>query len=51
VIQDEPDDFYILREDFNRGMDALADTGLVFDILIYERHLPQTIEFVRRHPQ
>jgi L-fuconolactonase len=51
VIQDEPDNFYILHEDFNRGIAALADTGLVFDILIYERHLPQTIEFVSRHPQ
>jgi L-fuconolactonase len=51
VIQDEPDNFYILREDFNQGIAALADTGLVFDILVYERHLPQTIEFVSRHPQ
>jgi L-fuconolactonase len=51
VIQDEPDDLYILREDFNRGIDALLGTDLVFDILVYERHLPQTIEFVRRHPQ
>jgi L-fuconolactonase len=51
VIQDEPDDLYILREDFNRGIDALLGTDLVFDILVYERHLPQTIEFVRRHPR
>jgi L-fuconolactonase len=50
VIQGEPDENYILREDFNAGIRALAGSGLVYDILIYERHLPQTIEFVDRHP-
>jgi L-fucono-1,5-lactonase len=50
VLQDEPDDNYILRDDFNRGIRALRDVGLVYDILIYERHLPQTLTFVDRHP-
>ena len=50
VIQAEPDENYILREDFNRGIAALSSTGLVFDVLILERHLPQAIEFVDRHP-
>ncbi|HEX7158363.1 MAG TPA: amidohydrolase family protein, partial [Edaphobacter sp.] len=50
VIQAEADENYILREDFNAGMRALEGSGLVYDILIYERHLPQTIEFVDRHP-
>ncbi|HEY2039758.1 MAG TPA: amidohydrolase family protein [Edaphobacter sp.] len=50
VVQGEPDENYILREDFNRGIRALEKTGLVYDILIFERHLPQTIEFVDRHP-
>jgi L-fuconolactonase len=50
VIQDEPDDFYLLREDFNRGIAQLKDFGLRYDILIFERHLPQAIEFVDRHP-
>jgi len=50
VLQDEPDDFYILREDFNRGVSQLEDVGLRYDILIFERHLPQTIKFVDRHP-
>lgn len=49
-IQDEPDDAYILREDFNAGVDLLRGTGLVYDILIYERHLPNAIKFVDRHP-
>src|ERR1035438_2006772 len=50
VIQDEPDDDFILRPDFNRGIAALANTGLVYDILIFERHLSAAIQFVDRHP-
>ena len=51
VVQDEPDDDFILGDAFNAGVDALAKHGLVFDILIYERQLPQTVQFVDRHPQ
>ena len=51
VIQDEPDDRYILSPEFNRGIAQLLDTGLVYDILIHARHLPHTTEFVQRHPQ
>ena len=51
VLHDEPDDFYMLREDFNRGVAHLKDFNFRYDILIFERHLPQTIEFVDRHPQ
>jgi L-fuconolactonase len=51
VIQSEKDENYILREDFNAGIRALAGSGLVYEILIYERHLPQTIQFVDRHPK
>jgi L-fuconolactonase len=50
VVHDEPDDFYILREDFNRGVALLKQFNLGYDILIFERHLPQTIQFVDQHP-
>jgi L-fuconolactonase len=50
VVQGEPDDQFLLRDDFNRGIDALCDFWLTYDILIHERHLPQAIEFVDRHP-
>ncbi len=50
VLQGEADERYMLRGDFNAGIDALEPLGLVYDILIFERHLPQTIEFVDRHP-
>lgn len=51
VIQDEPDERYILGNAFNRGISALEGTGLVYDILIFERHLRHAIAFVDRHPR
>jgi L-fuconolactonase len=51
VVQDEPDDRFILGADFNRGVSVLKDFGLVYDILIFERQLVPSIEFVDRHPQ
>jgi L-fuconolactonase len=51
VIQGERDENYILREDFNSGIRSMLGSGLVYDILIVERHLPQTIEFVDEHPE
>jgi L-fuconolactonase len=50
VIQSEPDDQFILRADFNEGIKTLTPSGLSYDILIYEKHLPATIKFVDRHP-
>lgn len=50
VIQAEPDPDFILGDAFNAGIDLLEPTGLVYDILIFERHLPQAIRFVDRHP-
>ena len=50
IIQAEPDPNFILGESFNAGIDLLENTGLVYDILIFERHLPQAIQFVDRHP-
>lgn len=51
VVQGEPDPEFILKEDFNRGISALKGTGLVYDILIFEQQLPNTIRFVDRHPE
>jgi L-fuconolactonase len=50
VLQDEPDDLFMLRDDFNSGVARLKGFGLVYDILIFERQLPQAIEFLDRHP-
>jgi len=50
VIQGEPDPEFILRKDFNRGVSLLKKYSLVYDILIVERQLPNTIRFVDQHP-
>lgn len=50
VIQGESDNDYILRKDFNEGIKVLREFGLAYDILILEKHLPQTIKFVDMHP-
>lgn len=50
VLHDEADDFYMMREDFNQGVALLKRLNLCYDILIFEHHLLQTIEFVSRHP-
>ena len=50
VVQGEPDPNYILRDDFNHGISALRQFGFVYDILILERQLPQSIKFVDKHP-
>lgn len=50
VVQDEPDDRFILGSDFNRGVAQLAGRGLVYDVLIFARQLPASIEFVDLHP-
>ncbi len=50
VIQDEPDDNFILGTEFNRGINKLKDYDLVYEILIFQKHLPQTIKFVDQHP-
>lgn len=51
IVQDEIDDQFLLRREFNCGIARLRDYSLVYDILIYSRHLPAAIAFVDRHPK
>jgi len=50
VLQGLDDDAYCLREDFNRGVAALHEFGLVYDMLVFPRHLGPVLAFVDRHP-
>ena len=50
VVQDEADDRFIMGDAFNRGVALLKDRGLVYDVLIFAKQLPASIEFVDRHP-
>lgn len=51
VLQDEPDDEFMLRPDFQRGVSRLAQYGLRYDLLILPRHLANAIELVSRFPE
>lgn len=50
VVQDEPDDAFLLGSEFNRGVSQLQQFGLVYDILIFVRQLANSIRFVDQHP-
>ncbi len=50
VVQDEADDRFLLGADFVRGLRALPQFGLTYDILIYPQQLPASIELVRMLP-
>ena len=51
VVQSEPDERFLMREDFLRGIAALEEFDLAYDILIYTQHLAVTAEFVERFPR
>ena len=48
IVQDEPDDRFMLRPAFCRGLSLLESHGLTYDILIYPKHLPAAAELVAR---
>jgi len=50
VVQDEPDEKFLDREDFNAGIRLLRSFKLVYDLLVFGKQLPMTIRFVDRHP-
>jgi len=49
-VHDEPDPEWLLREDVQRGIAAVGEAGLVYDILVRTRELPAAVETVKRHP-
>lgn len=50
IVQSEPQDDFLLREDFCRGIGLLRDYGYTYDILIYPRHMRYAEAFVKRFP-
>jgi L-fuconolactonase len=48
-VHDEDDSAWLLRDDVQRGIAALGDAGLPFDLLVRTRELPAAIETVRRN--
>lgn len=50
IVQSEPDDRFMLRDDFLRGIALLGEFNLAYDILIFPRHLPIGYELAARFP-
>ena len=48
-VHDEPDPQWLLREDVQRGIAAVGEAGLVYDLLVRTRELPAARETVKRH--
>lgn len=51
VVHDEPDDTFMLRPDFMRGIAALAEYGLAYDLLLFPRHLSVAARLVDAFPE
>jgi L-fuconolactonase len=51
IVQSEPDDHFLMQPEFLRGIAALEEFGLAYDILIYTKHLPVAAEFVEQFPR
>ncbi len=49
-VHDEPDAGWLLRGDVQRGLAALGEAELVYDLLVRPRELPAAVETARRHP-
>ncbi len=46
VVHDEPDDRFMLRPEFRRGIGRLGEVELTYDLLIFPRHLPVALDLV-----
>lgn len=51
VAQAEPDDSFLARDDFVRGVRELQGSRFTYDILIYARQLPAALQLVSRLPE
>ena len=50
IVQSEPDDDFLLRADFQRGVSLLDRFGMTYDLLIVPRQLPAACAFADRNP-
>lgn len=50
IVQAEPDDRFMLREDFLRGIASIARFDFTYDILVYPHQLTAAIELAARFP-
>jgi L-fucono-1,5-lactonase len=50
-VHDEPDSGWLLREDVRRGLRAVENAGLAYDLLVRTRELPAAYQVVREFPE
>jgi L-fuconolactonase len=50
VVQDEPDDDFVLRADFRKGISRLHEFHLTYDLLLHPRHLKPAAQLVAEFP-
>jgi L-fuconolactonase len=51
VVQDEPDERFLLRPDFLRGLGLLTQFNLTYDLLVFPKQLAAAIEIARQLPE
>jgi L-fuconolactonase len=51
IAQAEPDDRFLAREQFVKGIAQLRAFGFTYDVLIYPRQLPAAVDLVTRLPE
>jgi L-fuconolactonase len=51
IAQSEPDDRFLVRGDFLRGVAQLAAFSFAYDILIYPKQLRAALELVEKYPE
>jgi L-fuconolactonase len=51
VVHDEPDDEFMLRPEFRRGVSQLREFDLTYDLLLFPKHLTAAVKLVREFPE
>jgi L-fuconolactonase len=50
IVQAETDDYFLLRDDFCRGISLLEKYQFTYDLLIYPTQMPAAVEFLKNFP-
>ncbi len=51
IVQDEPDDDFIIRPQTLRGLKVLQQHGMTYDLLFFPRHLKHAVNLARELPE
>jgi L-fuconolactonase len=51
VVHDEADDHFMLQPAFQKGIAALKDFDLSYDLLLFPKHLPVALQLVEKFPE